>query len=136
MSGSARDCMVKNITRQATLVRGIGQHAQSRGGRMMGEIKLRGVLDRQNHGLSGHPGFVGLSMGFEQVMFRYFVVIKEPIRGLEPVRGPTGKRYGGARVAGELGGDLDQAFGPTRVSQVGPAEFLFHPSCALIRRHV
>jgi hypothetical protein len=119
-----------------TLVRGIAQHAQSRGGGMMGEIKLGGVLDRQHHGLTGHPGFIGLPVGFENFKFVDFVMVKKPIRGLEPVRRPAGQRNGGARVAGEFGADLDQAFGQTRVSQVGPAEFLFYPSCALIRRQV
>lgn len=100
----------------------------------MSEIELRGVLDRQYHGLRGHPGFIGLSMGFENFQFVDVVIVKKPVRGLEPVRRLAGQRYGGARVAGEFGADFDQAFGQTRVSQVGPAEFLFYPSCALIRR--
>ena len=121
---------------EQTLVGGIGQHAQARGGRMMGEIELGGVLDRQHHGLTGHPGFIGLPMGCENFKFVDLVIVKKTIRGLEPVRRLAGQRYGSARVAGEFGADLEQAFGPTRVSQVGPAEFLFHPSCALIRRQV
>ena len=53
---------------------------------MMGAIELRGVLDRQHHGLTGHPVFVGLLMGFENFKFGDFVIVKKPIRGLEPVR--------------------------------------------------
>ena len=75
-------------------------------------------------------------MGFEHFKFTDFVIVKKPIRGLEPIRRSTGQGYGGARVAGEFGADLEQAFGQTRVSQVGPAEFPFCPSCALMRRQV
>jgi hypothetical protein len=69
---------------QETLVSGIIQHAQPRGGGMMGEIKLGGVLDRQHHGLTGHPGFIGLPVGCGNFTFVDLVIVKKPIRGLEP----------------------------------------------------
>jgi len=73
-------------------------------------------------------------MGFENFKFVDLVIVKKPIRGLEPVRRLAGQGYVGAGVAGKFGADLDQAFGQTRVSQVGPAEFPFCPNGALIRR--
>ena len=36
----------------------------------------------------------------------------------------------------QFGADFEQAFGQTRVSQVGPAEFRLNPNCALIGRQV
>ena len=73
-------------------------------------------------------------MGCENCKFVDLVIVKKPLRGLEPVPSPAGQRNGGARVAGEFGADFDQAFGQTLVSQIGPAEFPFRPNGALIRR--
>ena len=116
------------------LMRLIVQHAQPLGARMMSEIKLRGILHRQNCGLSLGSVISGLLMRLLKIVLIDLVVIEKAIGcfGLHP--GLAGLRNGGLGIVGQLVGNLDKAFGQTGVAEISAAEFVFSPVGALIPR--
>jgi len=145
--GSFPDLMVGNAQRdllgsyqqggmiEETLVGRVTEDAQSLGGRVMGKIKLRGILNGQNRQMIFKSFLGGLLMRGENILIFDLVIIKESVGRFGNFPMSTGLRDRASRVIGKDLSDQGQAFGKALVAQFGLAKFYFCPGFSLILRH-